>query len=84
MFEKLSLYGQKKLESDLEKLERRFLKIVKTNYNESTSLHFWERMAGNKKDAIKARDASFECNKLNHCHNHLRLLIDLFDYKDDS
>lgn len=72
---------QNKLNKDLEKVSDRFIKTVKASYNESQNMSFWESMAGDPKEAVNAKNTSFEANKEWYIHNHLRVLIDLFDYE---
>lgn len=61
---------------DIELKATRFERIVKTSYNES--LGSFHRTYGIDKDA------EFEKHKLERIHNHLEMLIDLFDYDKEE
>jgi len=55
----------------------RFERIVKSSFNESQSKAFWSW----SNTPVLTKNEHFEKYKLEFIHNHLEMLIDLFDYK---
>jgi len=70
-------YYREDLLKDISIVMRRFEKVVKASYNSSMKGVF-ERCSVHP---VKARNADFEKHKLQHIHDELEMLIDLYDYK---
>ena len=72
------------LDKDIQKQIQRFEKIVKTSFNESQDRYIWEIIRSECQTPTEAKNANFDKHKLDHIHNHLTMLIDLFDYKPEG
>ena len=68
-----------KLDDSINVVTNRFVKIVKTSYNEEMKGGFFY-----SNQPTLAKNAYFEKYKLEYIHKHLEMLIDLYDYKPPS
>lgn len=65
------------LKENIQLQATRFERIVKSSFNESQSKTFWAW----SNTPVLSKNEHFEKYKLEYIHNHLEMLIDLFDYE---